>query len=67
MNKRQAKKADRECFKHGYYAWLKTISRTANELEKNHPLRNNNRRWHGEPMFRIKALHRCKKKKEIVL
>ena len=63
MNKRQAKKKDRESFRHGYYSWLKRINREANELEKNHFLRNNNRRWHGEPMFRLKALHKCKLRK----
>lgn len=64
MNKRQAKKKDRESFHHGYYPWVKRISREANELEKNHFLRNNRRKMCGEPMFRLKALHRIKKRKE---
>ena len=52
MNRRKAKKAERkDCCKHGYYAWERKISREANELDALCFLRNNSRKWHGEPMF----------------
>lgn len=52
MNKRQSKKAYRECTKHGYYAWINENSRKANEVDKNNCLRNNYRKRHKMPLIR---------------
>lgn len=52
MNKRQQKKKDRESTKHGYYAWIKEISRKANALDEHCCLKNNWRKWNKCVMLR---------------
>lgn len=52
MNKRQSKKIERGSVKHGYYTWVKEISRKANVLDEHCYLRNNWRKWHKCVMFR---------------
>ena len=57
MNKRQAKKQERECIKHGYYAWIKLNTRKANAMVENCCLRNNWRKYNKLPMFRLARSH----------
>ena len=52
MNRRQAKKKERNCFRHGYYPYIKSIGKIGNALDEHNCPRNNWRKWNGLPMFR---------------
>ena len=50
MKKRITKK---ECTKHGFNSWIKEGSRKANAMDEHCCLRNNWRKTHKLPMFRL--------------